>query len=256
LTTNVPIGTETANAATNSRQVCNTVGDCTTAGPITGHQVDKKPPTITTTSPAADATYQLNGIVGASYACVDGGSGVASCQGPVAKGSAIDTSSRGTKTFTVTATDNAANPSTRTVRYSVASGGGAGQTSADVGITLSAPAKVLPGGTLTYSMTVTNAGRVTSTGVVVSNVLPAGTVFASASSSQGTVAAPAVGSHGTVTVNIASIARNATATISIVVTVTAASGTVLTDTAMVTATSQDLNSSNNWATGQTTVGKN
>ena len=58
------------------------------------------------------------------------------------------------------------------------------------------------------------------------------------------------------TVNIASIARNATATISIVVTVTAASGTVLTDTAMVTATSPDLNSSNNWATGQTTVGKN
>src|SRR4029434_2376406 len=43
LTTNVPIGTETANAATNSRQVCDTVGGCRTAAPITGNKVDKKP---------------------------------------------------------------------------------------------------------------------------------------------------------------------------------------------------------------------
>ena len=218
----MPAGTETANAATNSRQVCNTVGGCTTAGPIAGNKVDKKPPTITITSPAANATYQLNASVGASYACSDGGSGVASCQGPVANGSPINTSSTGTKTFTVTATDNVGNPSTLTVTYSVVSGGGGGQTSADVGITLSAPNKVSPGGTLTYSMTVTNAGNTTATGVVVSDALPAGTVFASASSSQGTVTAPAVGSNGTVTVNIGSLAKDATATISIVVTVTAA----------------------------------
>ena len=108
----MPIGTETANAATNSRQVCNTVGGCTTAGPITGNKVDKKPPTITITSPAANATYQLNASVAASYACSDGGSGVASCQGPVANGSPINTSSTGTKTFTVTATDTVGNPST------------------------------------------------------------------------------------------------------------------------------------------------
>jgi uncharacterized repeat protein (TIGR01451 family) len=257
MTTNVPIGTETANAATNSRQVCNTVGECTTAGPITGNKVDKKPPTITITSPAANATYQLNAIVGASYFCGDGGSGVASCQQPFATGSPIDTADTGTKTFTVTATDNVGNPSTLTVTYSVVSGGGGGKTSADVGINLSAPSKVSPGGTLTYSMTVTNAGRVTATGVVVSNALPAGTVFASASSSQGTVVlAPAVGNNAPVTVNLGSLANGATATISVVVTVTAASGTVLTDTATVTATTQDLNSSNNSATQKTTVSKN
>ncbi len=255
LTTNVPIGTETANAATNSRQVCNTVGECTTAGPITGNKVDKKPPTITFTSPAANATYQLNASVGASYACGDGGSGVASCQGPVANGSPINTSSTGTKTFTVTSADPVGNPSTLTVTYSVVSGGGGGQTSADVGITLSAPVRVSPGGTLTYSMTVTNAGRVTASGNVLSNALPAGTVFASASSSQGTVTAPALGSNGTVTVNLGSLAKGATATISVVVTATAASGTVLTDTVTVTATTQDLNSSNNSATTKTTVSK-
>ena len=140
--------------------------------------------------------------------------------------------------------------------YSVVSGGGGGQTSADVGITLSAPNKVSPGATLTYSMTVTNASNATATGVVASDALPAGTVFASASSSQGTVTAPAVGSNGTVTVNLGSLAKGATATISVVVTVTAASGTVLTDTATVTATTQDLNSRNNSATEKTTVSKN
>jgi hypothetical protein len=81
------------------------------------------------------------------------------------------------------------------------------------------------------------------------------TVFASASASQGTVSAPAVGSNGLVTVNLGGLAKGATATISVVVTVTAASGTVLTDTATVTATTQDLNSSNNSATQKTTVSK-
>ncbi len=60
LTTNVPAGTETANAATNSRQVCDVVGNCTTAAPITGNKVDKKAPTIAIASPTAGATYGLN----------------------------------------------------------------------------------------------------------------------------------------------------------------------------------------------------
>lgn len=45
---------------------------------------------------------------------------MASCVGTVSSGSAIDTSSFGAKTFTVTATDNVGNISTRTVTYSVA----------------------------------------------------------------------------------------------------------------------------------------
>jgi len=105
-------------------------------------------------------------------------------------------------------------------------------------------------------MTVKNAGRVTATGVVVSEALPAGTVFARASASQGTVAAPSVGTNGTVTVNLGSLANDTTATISVVVTVTAPSGTLLTDTATVTATMQDLNSGNNSATQKTTISKN
>jgi uncharacterized repeat protein (TIGR01451 family) len=256
LTTNVPNGTETPNAATTSRSVCNTVGGCTTAGAIFRNQVDKKSPTITITSPAANATYQLKASISASYACADGGSGVASCQGPVANASPIDTSSKGTKTFTVTSTDKVGNPSTLTSTYSVVAGGGGGQTPADVGITLSAPGKVSPGATLTYSMNVTNAGQVTATGVVVSNALPLGTAFVSASASQGTVTtAPTVGKNGIVEVAVGSLANGATATMSVVVTVTAAPGTMFTDTATVTAT-QDSNSRNNSATVKTTVSKN
>ena len=253
MTTNVPIGTETANAATNSRQVCNTVGECTTVGPITGNKVDKKPPTITITSPAANATYQFNGIAGASYACGDGGSGVGSCQGPVNNASPIDTSSTGIKTFTVTSSDNVGNPSTLTASYSVVSGGGGGAISADLGVTLSAPAQLFAGGTMTYLIQVSHNGRVTATGVTVSDALPPGTFFVSVSTTQGTVATPAVGSNGTVTASLGTLANGATASISIVVGVTAAPGTTLTNTATVIATTQDMNSRNNSATQRTMV---
>jgi hypothetical protein len=61
--------------------------------------------------------------VNAAYSCQDesGGSGLKSCQGTVANGSAIDTASSGTKTFTVTATDNAGNQNSITRTYSVSS---------------------------------------------------------------------------------------------------------------------------------------
>ncbi len=120
LSTLVPAGTETNNAATNSHAVCDGSGNCTTAGPISGNKVDKKAPTITLTTPSNGASYLLNQNVAASYSCSDGGSGVASCTGPVANGSNIDTASVGSKSFTVNATDavgNVAVPATNS--YSV-----------------------------------------------------------------------------------------------------------------------------------------
>jgi len=254
LMTTVAAGSDDANAGTNTRQVCNTKNLCTTAGPIFGNKVDRKAPTISITSPGASATYQLNAVVAASYTCSDGiGSGMFSCQGNVASGSAIDTSSTGTKTFTVNARDNVGNVSSASVTYTVASGGGGGQASADLGLTLSAPPKVAPGGTLTYSIAVTNRSNTTANGAVVSDALPPGTVFASGTTSQGTITSPPVGSNGTVTVNLGSVAGNATANITLNVTVTAATGATLTDTATVTATTQDLNQNNNSATQSTRV---
>lgn len=113
LATSVASGTETSSASTPSRTVCDLAGNCATAGPFTGLKVDKKAPSITLSAPVAQ-NYTLKQTVAASYSCADGGSGVASCLGPVALGASIDTNSVGSKTFTVNAADgvgNAATPS-------------------------------------------------------------------------------------------------------------------------------------------------
>jgi hypothetical protein len=83
--------------------------------------VDVTAPQIAVTTPQPGAVYTLGQPVAASYSCADedGGSGLASCTGTVANGAAIDTSSVGDKSFTVQATDNAGNPASKTVHYSV-----------------------------------------------------------------------------------------------------------------------------------------
>ena len=55
----------------------------------------------------------------ADYACTDGGSGLATCAGPVADNAAINTSVAGPASFAVTATDAVGNSTTRTVTYTV-----------------------------------------------------------------------------------------------------------------------------------------
>jgi hypothetical protein len=83
--------------------------------------VDPTAPTISMGAPADGASYGLGEQVAASYSCADeaGGSGLATCAGTVASGSAIDTSSVGQKSFKVEATDNAGNQASKTVSYSV-----------------------------------------------------------------------------------------------------------------------------------------
>lgn len=76
LTTSVLAGTETANASTGTRQVCNGAADplCASAGPILGNRVDKKAPTVDCAS-ASGAWRRTD----ASVPCTaeDGGSGLA-----------------------------------------------------------------------------------------------------------------------------------------------------------------------------------
>ena len=122
LSTSVAAGTETSNASTGSRSVCDNAGNCATAGSIAGNKVDKKAPEISITSPTG-GTYLFNQAVAANYTCSDGGSGVANCTGTAANGSQIDTASPGSKVFSVSATDNVGNTATpATVSYSVAFG--------------------------------------------------------------------------------------------------------------------------------------
>jgi hypothetical protein len=80
--------------------------------------VDNTAPTISIATPT-ETSYSLNQAVNASYICSDALSGIATCVGTVAEGAAIDTSSLGVKSFTVTATDNSGNVTSAVVNYTV-----------------------------------------------------------------------------------------------------------------------------------------
>jgi len=119
LATSVGAGTETASASTNSRSVCDSAGLCVQAGPVANNKIDRKAPSITITKPIGGDVYNQGQAVAAAYSCSDGGVGGGSCTGSVANGANLDTSSTGTKTFVVTATDALGNTASSSVSYSV-----------------------------------------------------------------------------------------------------------------------------------------
>ena len=117
-----------------------------------------------------------------------------------------------------------------------------GAANADVGVTktVDRPAPSV-GETVTFTVTVANAGPSPATGVVVTDALPAGLTFVSATPSQGTYTAPAW-TVGT----LSETGTAATATLTIVATVTAPGALV--NTATVTQqTEVDPNAANNHA---------
>jgi uncharacterized repeat protein (TIGR01451 family) len=122
----------------------------------------------------------------------------------------------------------------------------AATTSADLLLTNAASAATIAsGGSLTYTVTVTNRGPNSATGTVMTDPLPAGVALQSATASQGTCTASAVCSLGT-------LASGQAATVTITVTVTAAQGTIV-NTAGVTSAVADPLASNNTASASTQV---
>ncbi len=124
---------------------------------------------------------------------------------------------------------------------------------ADMAITKSAsPNPVSPSGTLTYHLTVTNNGTpampATTSGVTVTDVLPPGVSFVSATPSTGTCSGTS-----TVVCHLGIFPSGATATVDIVVNVAANAPATLTNTASVAALTDDPNTSNNSDTEVTTV---
>jgi hypothetical protein len=89
------------------------------AGPI--GPLTAATPTIRIAAPLDGASYQRGSRVLARFRCSEDGlaTTIASCKGTVASGRAIDTTSDGTKTFTVIATDTSGNAVTKTVHYTV-----------------------------------------------------------------------------------------------------------------------------------------
>ena len=109
---------------------------------------------------------------------------------------------------------------------------------ADLAITKTGPAFAQSGGTVTYSIKVDNNGPSDASAVVVNDPLPAGESLVGATPSQGTCA-------GTVTCNLGSIASGGSATIQIVVNLTADCGSTIKNTATVSGELPDPDTTNN-----------
>lgn len=123
----------------------------------------------------------------------------------------------------------------------------------DMSVTKTAsPNPVARGGTLTYRMTVTNNGTpampATTSGVTLTDTLPAGVTFVSATPSIGTCSGTS-----TVTCKLGTFPSGTSATVDIVVTVNASASGTLTNTATVGAATADAALGNNTASTMTTV---
>jgi uncharacterized repeat protein (TIGR01451 family) len=130
-------------------------------------------------------------------------------------------------------------------------------TSADLGVTNAAgPATVARNHTLGFTVRLVNHGPSDAQTVDLSDQLPAGTTFESATQTGGAPLActtPSAGGTGTVDCSTSSLASGASATIKILVRVTAASGTTISDTATASSATSDPASGNDSATASSTV---
>ncbi|WP_028064847.1 PKD domain-containing protein [Solirubrobacter soli] len=82
---------------------------------------DPLPPTITVVTPKEQQVFRQDQVVFADYSCEDEGpSGIVACDGTVAAGQPLDTSTTGEFEFKVTAKDAAGNTRSREVSYIVA----------------------------------------------------------------------------------------------------------------------------------------
>ena len=121
LTVTDDAGCSTALVFTGQTASCNAAPQAQTTRQLTIAPPPPSLPSAQISSPANGARYTRGQVVLASYACQDsaGAPGIASCIGPVPSGRAINTTTVGRHTFTVTATSKDGQTTTSTVTYTV-----------------------------------------------------------------------------------------------------------------------------------------
>jgi len=220
----------------------------------------------------ANTTFQslvISGADAAGWSCstpAAGGTGVITCTG-----ADIPAGASGSATFTVVVKVNiGTTPGTQITDTISASSGTndpnlannsatvqtivAAATTANLAVTnVGSPNPVIAGNNITYAVTVTNNGPGTSANVALSETQPTNTTFVSIAYASGTSGWSCSGTAYSCT--IASLPVGASTTFTVVANVgsAVASGTVITDTASVSATTIDPNPSNNYATVTTIV---
>jgi uncharacterized repeat protein (TIGR01451 family) len=146
----------------------------------------------------------------------------------------------GTTLVTLTVTDSFGASSSCTATVTVLP-------SADLAISkavVSGQAK--PGQILTYTIIVTNLGPCSATGVLVTDPVPQGTTFASASPAP--ASAPPVGAAGTVTWNVGSLATGGSFALTLTVKISVKGNSLIVNTATVSSATGDASPANNTAT--------
>jgi uncharacterized repeat protein (TIGR01451 family) len=132
--------------------------------------------------------------------------------------------------------------------FSVAASFETAETNVDLSISKTAsPGPYGTGLPVTYTIVVHNGGPADAAGVTVTDALPPGTTFVSATPSQGSCSGTS-----TVTCTLGTLTNNASATIALVLTLPSTPGPV-SNTASVTTTNPDTNSLNNNSTATVTV---
>lgn len=111
--------------------------------------VDAVPPVIDISSPTDGAEVTVGTALTLTYACADAGVGIATCAGAVPSGTALDTSTVGERTETITATDLVGNRATRSVRYvvtpaPVTAGAGVAAAAGGSPVVPAAPTRIAP----------------------------------------------------------------------------------------------------------------
>ncbi|MBV8116190.1 MAG: DUF11 domain-containing protein, partial [Silvibacterium sp.] len=209
----------------------------------------------------------------ATYSCTDSLSGVVTCGTSTFPGgtpntgnivSPVDTSSLGSKTFTVNVTDAAGNNGTPvSVPYTVVS-----PASVDLAVLKLAPLSVKQGNVFGYDIAASNFGKDPATDVVVTDPLPAGVSFVSLNAqlftcgSKGCSTTPESSncsvSGRTVTCTLDSLGVTnwtgvALFNLSIKVRATGPAGSILSNTATITSADTDTNPGNNHSTAVTKI---